>query len=139
MGPKNAAGGAPKPRSRLNSEEVRLTVKAVNVLSNVAERFGVAFAVLLLTLFAPWLMGTAQTRDDFIRELLFGSVTQTRYLSVYFVFLVIVAVSGFETRLRAFRTERAEMARLAAEKAFWQEKALGTKLSHTAEAEEERV
>lgn len=54
---------------RLNKEEVRLLVRACDILGRIGERFGVAFMVLIVLLLTIWKMGSQQTQDDFIREL----------------------------------------------------------------------
>jgi hypothetical protein len=129
-GRENAKKGRPQP------ERIGDSAKAINAVVAVAERIGCSFAILLLLMLAVWRLGSAQTKDDFIRELLFGSVTHTRYLSLFFIILAGISISGAETFLRSYRTERAEMKRLAEEKTYWQERALGVQLSHTDEEAE---
>ena len=95
------------------------------------DRFGLAFSVMLLLLFAVKWLGSTQTQDDFVRELLFGQITGRRTLALFFGALVLLAVFGVDTAVRAKLTEKAEMKRLADEKSRWQERALDTDLSHT--------
>ena len=75
--------------------------------------------------------GSAQTQDDFIRDLFVWSVTGGRTLAIFFGLLILLSVFGVDTVIRAKLTESAEMKRLADEKSRWQERALGTELSHT--------
>src|SRR5262245_22515268 len=65
-------------------------IQALAALTRVADRLGVAFAVLVGLLTTVWVLGSAQTRDDFLRELLFGSITHTRYLALFFAALLAV-------------------------------------------------
>ena len=76
-------------------------VRALAALTALAERLGLAFAVFIVLLSAVWALGSSRTRDDFVRELLFGSITHTRYLSFFFGALLIVAIFGFDTRRRS--------------------------------------
>src|SRR5260221_14358306 len=84
MGTKSRQPGPPAPELPAAAEEMRFLVQALAALTRVAERLGIAFAVLVVLLAAVWMLGSAQTRDDFLRELLFGSITHTRYLSLFF-------------------------------------------------------
>jgi chromate transport protein ChrA len=117
-------------------EQLRFWVQVVSALAKIADQFGISFAVIVILLASVWQMGDAETQNDFIRELLFGSVTNTRQLTTFFVVLVVISVFGLDTKVRAYRTESAEMKRLADEKTQWQERALGQSLSHT---EDERL
>jgi hypothetical protein len=122
----------PEPSaSSFNPAEVRLWVKTIAAFMSFLDRFGLAFSVMLLLLVAVKWMGTAQTQDDFIRELLFGQTTGGRTLAIFFIILILLSVFGIDTLVRAKLTESAEMKRLAEEKSRWQERALGTELSHT--------
>ena len=119
----------------LNSSEIRVLVRATSIIASLVDRFGIAFVVLLLLLLAVKWMGSDQTQDDFIRELLFGEVTKGRSLAVFFVSLVLISLFGVDSIVRAKLTESKEMKRLAAEKTLWQERALQTELSHTDEVQ----
>ena len=112
---------------------LQVLVVGLNALTKVADRFGVAFAVFIILLLAVRWMGSGETQDDFIRELLFGSVTGTRFITLFFVAILVVAIFGLDTRRRDYRTESDEMKRLSDEKTHWQEVALGRPLSHTTE------
>ena len=76
-------------------------------------------------------MGNEDTQNDFIRELLFSEITGNRSLAIFFGFLILLAAFGVDTAVRGKLTESKEMKRLAQEKSMWQERALGTQLSHT--------
>lgn len=118
-------------KDRFTSSEVRLWVRAVTSLVSFVDRFGIAFTVLLLAIIAVKWMGSEATQDDFIRELLFGEITGNRSLAIFFGILIVFAAFGVDTAIRTRLTEGEEMKRLAREKSMWQERALGTKLSHT--------
>ena len=134
MAAKKSPESARRSEGRFFSrEDATHAIRAFAALANFAERCGVAFAVLVVLLFTIWLMGSTETRDDFIRELLFGSITNTRYLSLFVAVLIVIAVLGGLTARRAKVTESDEMKRLADERTAWQERALGRTLSHTAE------
>lgn len=136
MPTKPPLGGKPEgKRIRLSNEEIRVLVRVIGAITAVGEKFGVAFVVFLILLATVWFLGTAQTQDAFLRELLFGSITNTRYLAVFFVALIIVAIFGIDTRVQSYRTETAEMKRLADERTKWQQRALNAPLSHTEEAD----
>lgn len=117
-----------RPRS---DAELRVWVQLCGAIGRIADKFGVAFAVMVVFLATVWWMGSEQTQDDFIRELLFGSVTGTRALAWFLVALAVIAIFGLDTKFRSLRTERREMKRLAAERDRWQELALNRPLSHT--------
>jgi chromate transport protein ChrA len=121
-------------RSRSN-EEINGWIRVASAITTIGEKFGVAFAVFLILLLAVYVLGSKQTHDDFMRELLFGSITNTRYLTLFFVVLILTAIFGVDTRIRAYRTESAEMKRLADQKSEWQQRAIGAPLSHTEESE----
>jgi hypothetical protein len=106
-------------------------VAAVNVAGKVADRFGVAGAVLIVLLAAIWFLGSDKTRDDFVRETLFGAITGKPTLGIFFGLLILVIIFGLDTRARAFKAESKEMKRLAAEKTRLQEQLLERQLSHT--------
>ena len=123
---------APEPtQPSFSPAEVRLWVKAIATFMSFVDRFGLAFSVMLLLLFAVKWMGSTQTQDDFVRDLLFGQITGGRSLALFFGVLVLLTVFGIDTAVRAKLTETTEMKRLADEKSRWQERALGTDLSHT--------
>lgn len=134
MAPRTPARDDGRSQGR-NSENVRYLVRIVAAIANIGEKFGVAFAIFVMLLLAVYFLGTAQTRDDFIRELLFGSITHTRYLALFFGALIVIAIFGLDTRFRASKTESVEMKRLADERTAWQQRALNAPLSHTEEAD----
>lgn len=101
----------------------------------IAERLGMAFAIMTFIVLGVWFLGSTTTKDEFVRELLFGSITNTRYLSLFFVALIVIALFGLDNMFASWRTERAEMKRLASEKTRLQERLLGP-LSHTHGIEE---
>lgn len=105
----------------------------MDVIARVADRFGLAVIVLGLLFGAVWLMGTAETQDDFVRELLFAEITQTRYLSFFVIVLIVIALFGLDSRSRARKTESHETKRVTDERSMWQERALGTDLEHTSD------
>lgn len=123
-----------KSSRSLNNQEVRLLVRATSVIAALVDRFGVAFVVLLLIVATVKWLGNGKTQDDFLRELLFGEITGGRSLGVFLAGLVLLALFGVDSIVRARLMESAEMRRLAQEKSRWQERALQTKLSHTDEA-----
>ena len=95
-----------------------------------------AVIVLGLLFGAVWFMGTEETQDDFVRELLFGEITQTRYLSCFVILLTVIALLRWDSRSRARKTESDETKRLSDERSKWQERALGTDLEHTSDHSE---
>jgi hypothetical protein len=124
----------PRPRPRAAATaEARLWVKAITAVMSLADRLGIAFTVMIVLIGAVYVLGDDTTENDFIRELLFGEITGTRTLAVFMVSLAVVAVFGADTFIKAKLAERAEMKRISDEKSYWQEKALGTDLSHTGE------
>jgi hypothetical protein len=109
---------------------------AVFFIGKTVDRLGVPFAVLLVLLGAIWKMGSETTRNDFIREVLFGDITRTRHLSAFFAILIIVIVGGaIGTRQKGRKDESAEMKRVSKEKTVLQERLLGRSLSNSAEPE----
>lgn len=111
--------------------EVAAWLRIVEKVTGLIDRLGVALTVIAVLFCSVYFMGTTKTRDDFIRDLLFGDVTHTRWLSVFLVGMVLVSVFGLDTWVRDRRVERKEMQRLADERDKWQERALNTELSHT--------
>jgi hypothetical protein len=103
-------------------------------IGNAVDKLGVPMAVLILVLFAIRWMGSADTQDKFIQEVLFGSVTHTRHLSVFFASLIVlILISAVFTRRKKSSDESSEMKRIAKEKSELQERLLGKKLSSSAE------
>jgi hypothetical protein len=96
-----AGSGAVSSHRVKSAREIDPLVRALAALTALAERLGLAFAVLIVLLSAVWALGSAQTRDDFVRELLFGSITHTRYLSFFFGALLVIAIFGLDTRRRS--------------------------------------
>lgn len=122
-----------QPKQQFSGGEIRAWVKAITSVMSMVDRFGIAFTVLVLQIVAVKWLGTEKTQDDFLRELLFGEITQGRSLAIYFGLLILVAMFGIDTIARARFTESREIKRLAKEKSEWQERALRTSLSHTKE------
>src|SRR4051812_15648994 len=124
MAKRGASEQTPKSKN-----ETGMWVRAFAAADRVAEKFGVAFVILLLLFAAVYKMGSAQTQDDFIRELLFASVTHTRYLSIFVILLVLISTFGLDAIGRLLRIERSEMRRISEEKTKLQEKLLERELS----------
>lgn len=103
----------------------------VNLFTHVVDRFGVAFGVLILCLLTIWLFGSEKTQDDFIREMLFGTVTGSPATRLFFVALILLALVSSSALFRRWSREGTEMKRLADEKSRLQEKLIGSELSHT--------
>lgn len=118
---------------RYTPAEVRAWVRALTSVMSLVDRFGIAFTVLVLQILAVKWLGSQKTQDDFLRDLLFGEITKGRSLAIFYVILIVLAMFGVDTIVRARLSESREMKRLAKEKTEWQERALGTKLSHTDE------
>lgn len=123
----------PPRQTGASPSEIRIWLRCLGTLTSFIDRFGLAFTVMLLLLIAVKWMGSEGTQDDFVRELLFGSITGGRSLAIFFVSLILLALFGVDTIVKARLSESAEMKRLAAEKTMWQERALKTNLSHTGE------
>jgi hypothetical protein len=77
------------------------------------------------------LLGSSQTSDDVVREIFFGSVTKTRYVSLVVLTLVLLTLVSAGTLRRRWASERQEMKRIAAEKSKLQSKLLGNRLNQT--------
>lgn len=107
------------------------TVAWVQLFSQIADRFGVPFALFVVCLGVIWLFGSEKTRDDFIREMLFGEIAGSPAARIFFVGLVLLALVNSSALFRRWSREPAEVKRLAAEKSRLQEKLIGRELSHT--------
>lgn len=82
---------------------------------------------------AVYIFGSATTRDEFIRELLFQGITHTPWLQLFFVGLIAVAiVLAVKAQKRGRSLESSEMQRLADQKTELQEQLAGKLLSHSA-------
>jgi hypothetical protein len=127
-GPGKADGSGRTPTATPNE---RAIVTGVASLGQLAERFGVSFAVFAAIVFSVWLCGGATTRDDFIREALFGQVTGRPILGIFLGILLINTVFPFTTWLRSKHAESKEIKRLTEERDRLQEKLIGRELHHT--------
>jgi hypothetical protein len=87
----------------------------------------------IVVLLAIYQLGSEKTRDDFIREVLFGAVTDTRYLGFFFAAWVLIIMFGGTLAALYRKRESDELQRCAEEKARLQELLAGRGLHHTAE------
>lgn len=120
-------GGTQPPAPR----EVGVWITIAQSFGALVERLGIGFSVLIVLLLTVWFMGSERTRDDFIRELLFAQITQTHHLQAFFGFLIVFTLFGVDSVLRGYRSEKAEMRRLSAEKTRLQELLARRELAHT--------
>ena len=97
------------------------------------DKFGVSFSLILVLFLAVYAMGNAQTKDDFIRELLFAEITGTAYLQGAVGILTLDAVFGVILWRKWLSGESLELKRCAEEKARLQELLAGRALAHTAD------
>lgn len=105
-------------------EELGAWLRIVTAITRFVDRFGMAVGMIVLLLFTVWFMGSDKTQDDFVRELLFGEVTKTRHLAMFFVALVAISLFGLDGIIRARLLDSREVKRLAAERDKWQARAL---------------
>jgi hypothetical protein len=122
-------GGAGKQPAPTGTE--RAIASGIAALGQLAERFGVSFAVFASIVLTVWLLGVPKTHDDFIREALFGQITGLPILGIFLALLLLNTVFPITTWLRSKRGESEEIKRLTAERDRLQEKLIGRELHHT--------
>lgn len=116
---------------RLSDQETRALKQFGEALSELVDRFGIAFVALIVMVSTVRLMGSAKTQDDFIRELLFGEVTGGRSLAIFFVCMVITTTLGLDGVRRERLADGVEFRRIVDEKHLWEERALRAERSQT--------
>jgi hypothetical protein len=131
--PEKGKAVAPARKTEASLKWLAAAGPALSALGRFIDKFGVSFFVFVLMLITVWALGTAKTRDDFLREILFSEVTQTHYLQWFVVALIVDAIVGVRLMKWWFSREKAEIKRLAQEKARLQELLAGRALAHTAD------
>lgn len=112
---------------------------AVVIAGSAVDKLGVPMVTLLMILGAIRVMGKTETQDQFIQEVLFGSMTHTRHLSIFFASLIgVMLISGALTWRKKSVDESNEMKRIAKEKGDLQERLLGRRLSSSLEPMKEQ-
>jgi hypothetical protein len=105
----------------------------LSAIGRFADKFGASFTILVILFIAVWFMGTAKTKDDFLREILFADVTHGHWVQAFFILLAFDAVFGVTLARAWLSRERRELTRCAEEKAKLQEMLAGKPLAHTSD------